>query len=156
MKALSLLQPYASLIALGYKRYETRSWSTTYRGPLLIHASAGKPKWAREVCKYDPIIRQLLARHGLTFDTLPRGVLLSSCELLEVSRILHRRGSEWGQEPQALSPAELSDTELACGDYTPGRFAWQLAQVHLLANPRPAKGALGLWDPSTYLFSPTP
>ena len=39
IKAVSLLQPWASLIAAGAKKFETRSWSTTYRGPLLICAS---------------------------------------------------------------------------------------------------------------------
>lgn len=44
MKALTLWQPWASLIALGEKRYETRSWATSYRGLLAIHASAPKPQ----------------------------------------------------------------------------------------------------------------
>ena len=40
MRALTLTQPWASLIALLLKTYETRSWRTaTTRGPLLIHAS---------------------------------------------------------------------------------------------------------------------
>ena len=40
MKALSLRQPWASLIANGRKTIETRTWRTHYRGPLAIHASA--------------------------------------------------------------------------------------------------------------------
>lgn len=39
MRAISLWQPWASAIALGSKRIETRSWSTSYRGPLAIHAA---------------------------------------------------------------------------------------------------------------------
>jgi hypothetical protein len=39
MKALSVRQPWASLIMLGIKPVENREWSTLYRGPLLIHAS---------------------------------------------------------------------------------------------------------------------
>lgn len=39
MKALSLHQPYASLIAQGRKTIETRTWGTIYTGPLLICAS---------------------------------------------------------------------------------------------------------------------
>jgi hypothetical protein len=38
MKALTLYQPWASLVALGHKTVETRKWATTYRGPLAIHA----------------------------------------------------------------------------------------------------------------------
>lgn len=40
MKALSIRQPWAQEIADGFKTLEFRSWSTTYRGPLLICASA--------------------------------------------------------------------------------------------------------------------
>jgi hypothetical protein len=52
MRALSVKQPWASLIALGEKTIECRSWSTRYRGPLLIHASGpdvdlGDGDWAR-------------------------------------------------------------------------------------------------------------
>ena len=39
MKALSIKQPWAWAIACGHKTIETRTWSTTYRGPLLIAAS---------------------------------------------------------------------------------------------------------------------
>lgn len=45
MKALSILQPWAWLIANGHKDIENRVWSTRYRGPFLIHA--GK-RWGRE------------------------------------------------------------------------------------------------------------
>ena len=39
MKVLSIRQPWASLIAYGYKEYEFRTWKTKYRGEFLIHAS---------------------------------------------------------------------------------------------------------------------
>lgn len=45
MRALTLRQPYATLVALGAKRVETRSWSTAYRGRLLIHAGKATPQW---------------------------------------------------------------------------------------------------------------
>lgn len=44
MKALSLKQPYASFIAIGKKTIETRTWSTNYRGKLLIAASKSMDK----------------------------------------------------------------------------------------------------------------
>lgn len=47
MKVLTLHQPWASLIALGIKTIETRSWSTQYWGPLAIHAGAATPTQAR-------------------------------------------------------------------------------------------------------------
>mgnify|MGYP002654640406 CR=1 FL=1 len=41
IKALSLKQPYAWLIANGYLLVDDRTWGTAYRGPMLIHASKG-------------------------------------------------------------------------------------------------------------------
>jgi hypothetical protein len=54
VKALSLWQPWASLIAVGAKRFETRSWQTSHRGPLLIHAAQkwGGQLWA--MCRTEP------------------------------------------------------------------------------------------------------
>lgn len=42
MKALSIKQPWASLIALGIKDIENRTWKTNFRGRIYIHASAKK------------------------------------------------------------------------------------------------------------------
>ena len=42
MKVLSLTEPYATLIKTGVKKIETRSWKTSYRGKLYIHASSTK------------------------------------------------------------------------------------------------------------------
>lgn len=46
MKAITIRQPWASLIALGEKKIETRSWQTKYRGPILIHAGKSVDKKA--------------------------------------------------------------------------------------------------------------
>jgi hypothetical protein len=40
MKALSIKQPWASLIAHGIKDIENRTWKTHFRGRIYIHASA--------------------------------------------------------------------------------------------------------------------
>jgi activating signal cointegrator 1 len=142
MKALSLIQPYATLILLGYKLYETRSWDTKHRGPLAIHASAGKPAWARQQALSDPVICEVLERHGLTFDTLPRGVVLGSAEVVSTH--------------PTLSLSDLSIEELAVGDYTPGRFAWRLANTIVLPEPIPCKGALSLWELPGWILRYTP
>ncbi|MDO7887963.1 ASCH domain-containing protein [Hymenobacter cheonanensis] len=143
MKALSLLQPWATLIMLGYKEYETRSWATQHRGTLAIAASAGKPAWAREVCETDPIIRGILAQHGLTFDTLPRGSVLGVVQLTGMKRIVSVQHANC---PDEVAPSQLKPVEVAAGDYTPGRWAWALSHVHAFATPVPCKGALSLWQ----------
>ena len=40
---LSMHQPWASLLVLGFKRFEGREWNNKYRGPLWIHATQKKP-----------------------------------------------------------------------------------------------------------------
>ena len=42
MKAITIKQPFASLIAAGLKEYEFRTWKTKYRGEILIHAGKGR------------------------------------------------------------------------------------------------------------------
>ncbi len=39
MKVITIKEPYATLIAEGYKEYEFRTWKTSYRGDILIHAA---------------------------------------------------------------------------------------------------------------------
>lgn len=46
MKVITVKQPWATLIAKGYKEYEFRTWKTTYRGDILIHAGKGVDKEA--------------------------------------------------------------------------------------------------------------
>jgi hypothetical protein len=62
MKALSLWQPHATLVAIGAKPYETRSWETSYRGPLAIYATVNFPKQARLLCGQEPFLRARAGR----------------------------------------------------------------------------------------------
>jgi hypothetical protein len=145
MKAISLLQPWATLVMLGYKCQETRSWDTKHDGPLAIHASLGKPAAVRRLCQENAHIRQILAYHGLTFDTLPRGAVLGTCTLLTTLPIAGPDTYLKNEEPQLFChPEQLSPVERAAGDYTPGRFAWLLRQVQP-CSPQPCKGSLSLW-----------
>jgi len=52
MKVITVKQPFASLIAEGYKEYEFRTWKSSYRGELYIHAGLGVDKKAMERFKY--------------------------------------------------------------------------------------------------------
>nr|WP_240927579.1 ASCH domain-containing protein [Paenibacillus thiaminolyticus] len=95
MKAITIIQPWATLIALGEKNFETRGWATKYRGPLAIHA--GK-KVDREACEMEPI-KSTLAEYGYTADELPTGAVVAIAELTEcwsVSRCL-RVTSSWSE-----------------------------------------------------------
>jgi len=133
MKALSLWQPWATLIALGYKRVETRSWPTQYRGPIAIHAAKRTPG-DLEI----NIMLSLLAS-GRTpdlpaIDRLPLGAIVATAELVDCERMT------WAF---IQSQPEL---ELDVGDWRVGRYAWALTNVVRLPEAIPARGAQGLWD----------
>lgn len=140
MNALSLIQPWASLIALGEKRIETRSWSTPYRGPLAIHASTSIPREVREMVNEEPEFLEAFERHNVTFGNLPCGVVVATAVLthcVHVDRDTRNRIIQSGKYPE---------DEAEFGDYTPGRFAWVLSDIRPLAAPVPASGRLGLWE----------
>jgi hypothetical protein len=139
MKAITLTQPWATLVAIGAKRIETRTWSTNYRGPLAIHAAKGFPRDAIELALEEPF-RSTLARAGVKrLDDLPRGAVVATARLVECrSTTPDMIDGSW--------VAGLSDLEDAFGDYSPGRYGWVLADVEPLAEPVPARGALGLWN----------
>jgi len=128
MKALSLTQPWATLVALGAKRCETRSWSTPYRGELAIHASKGYPRWA-QACAHEFRALGYLPPD----EPLPLGVVVAIVELEYVKTT----------EEQVL--LTTSEQEMALGDYGPGRYAWMLRLIERVPNIE-ATGRLGLWD----------
>jgi activating signal cointegrator 1 len=136
MKALSLTQPWASLIVTGAKQIETRSWYTAYRGPLLIHAAKGFPRWAKDACNEDAFRDGL---NGLTWEQLPISAILCRVELVGCVRTT---------EVDKLRAAGIIPRvqEVHYGDYTEGRWAWGLKMVERFTEPIPAKGALGLWE----------
>lgn len=139
MKALSLTQPWATLVVTGAKRIETRGWETFYNGPLLIHASKGFPADAVALCRQEPF-RSALLEAGINGPgDLPRGAIIGAVRLMGCERI---RGYVVSVGGALIPPPE---PELSFGDYTPGRYAWVLRDGMRLAEPVPCRGALGLW-----------
>lgn len=160
MKALTLTQPWATLVAIGAKRIETRSWHTSYRGPLAIHAAKTFPEWAKEQAQWEAVFRRALGWPGLPIPfartwldlmqanirALPLGCVLAVCELLDCKLIVDSQTAlsvtRFG--PRMLAPPE---PERSFGDYEPGRYGWILGNVEQQFDPPiPAKGAQKLWD----------
>lgn len=140
MKVLTIRQPWASLIALGEKHIETRSWRTKYRGPLLIHAGKSVDN---DICKIHPFT-DVLVNHGIIFQQdMPRGIIIAKCELVDCQKII-----EVDDLCGAITESNLfvDGNEYLFGDFTPGRYAWILDNIEMLKEPIPAKGKLSLWE----------
>jgi len=170
MKAITLWQPWASLLACGAKQYETRSWATSYRGPIAIHAAARKCN-TKDLCAstvYTIIqtIRPLVADKAKTtmylpLEMLPFGTIIATAELINCWHIVHHPGTDVDVAKHIKVGAELdvpkkhpdfhryivpTEQELLFGDWTPGCYAWEFANMTMLPEPIPAKGRQGLWN----------
>lgn len=148
MKGLTLTQPWASLVAIGEKRIETRSWQTSYRGPLAIHAGKGlKPVGNRaglcNLCLTDPFFSALFEGGIEGPDDLPLGAVVATADLAACLPTEHL--DELLERMPSMADFEPSPNEKAFGDYTPERFGWVLRNVKPLSTPIPCSGALSLW-----------
>ena len=159
MKAITLTQPWATLVAIGAKRIETRSWPTKYRGPIAIHAAKGFPGWAKRFCeaslvcdalgwpKMGAITQESLDRSAQLIRSLPLGQVIATARLVDCLPVdlIELYSSRATLSPGAIWRGTLSEQERAFGDYAPGRYGLLLEDVRPI-EPVPAKGALGLWE----------
>lgn len=131
MKAISLWQPWATLMAIGAKNWETRSWDTQHRGPLLIHAAKRWTRVQRDFANH-PLVRKALEAAGYhSSDLLPRGGIVCCVELLETL------------------PADdtgLPRLEQIVGDFGPDRFMWRCKLIRRYEPMIPLIGRQGLFD----------
>lgn len=116
MKALTICQPYAELIASGCKLIENRTWPTSHRGRIAIHAGRSRA-WLD-----DEYTEQCGGAAALVF-----GAIVATAELYDCIRV------------EDLPPLLLDN------EHANGPWCWLLRDVHRV-NPRPCRGALGLWE----------
>lgn len=128
MKTITILQPWASLIACGAKRIETRSWSTSHRGPLAIHAGRTVPSMEFFTPKVEA---------ALWNEDTPFGKVIAIAELVDCVEMTNERIAAWRDR--------YGYDEIAFGHFEPGRYAWILANVRRV-EPVPAKGRQRLWE----------
>lgn len=159
IKALSLWQPWASLITYDAKQIETRTWRAPQRliglrgFAVAIHATARFPREAQYLCLEEPFRTVLSgAGHPEPERTLPRGAVVAIAVVRDC--VYTDDLLEFGI-PQPLDPATLrraagrqkvSAQEQAFGDFSMGRWGWVLDQVRPLPEPYSCKGAQGLWS----------
>lgn len=117
VRALSLHQPYASLIASGRKTLETRKWRTHHRGTLLICAAKTKR----------PDIKPISQALEMLNPVFPLGVALCLVDVV------------------ACRPMTTEDEDAACCPIYPGAWAWELTNLRPV-TPFPVKGQQGFFS----------
>ena len=127
MKVLSVQQPWAELIVVGYKDVENRVRRSHYRGRLLIHASGKVDKWGMED------ILATLREDGneeaaAFFAAAPTGCIVGQVEMVDC---VTEHPSDWFDGP----------------------FGYVLANPLYFETPIPMKGKLGIYDLSVELES---
>jgi hypothetical protein len=131
------------MIALGAKEIETRSWGTSYRGPIAIHAGKEFPTLWRQFSG-DAFVDALgpvcgVNQYGVpNLRELPTGCVLALATLVDCVPMVPPY-----YEPNGYS---VSDRERAVGNYGPGRYAWILREVIPLAEPVSCRGRQRLWE----------
>lgn len=123
MKALTVWQPYAQAIALGLKKFETRSWATKYRGKIAIHASV-KPMTKE--------LKTLAEKYGIKDCAKGRVIVfadLADCVLMNKELI----------EAQSQTERDLGNWRIGC-------YAWKLENIEVLKKPIEISGKQGLWN----------
>ncbi len=152
MRGLTLWQPWASAIAVGAKRVETRCWSTKYRGPIAIHSALkwtkGQKDTARDLCSEFASLPTDLADLPVLGSVVAIATLKDVVEMTERMVADCRRMYEdplFGGRVDPEEPEDFLQSEFPLGDWRPGRFAWLLEDVAQLATAYPITGRQGLW-----------
>lgn len=147
MKAISLWEPWASLIRTGAKTIETRSWYTDYRGRLLICAAKqGLPKAELlrylSSCYFQGALAPLIGKPLVLDGSCWPGVYPRHLNFGRAVAIVEL----WDCIPVEKLTLENIGANKHFGDFTPGRYAWILNPLFYAFPPFPVKGHQGFFD----------
>ena len=135
MKALTLHQPWASLIADGRKAIETRSWPPP-RGLIgdRIAIHAGKR------------VDVPLSEKWFPGDTVPLGAIICTARIDDFAHV-EKRGAQWQTLAWWYGRREFDRVPIdEFGDFSLGRFLWKLAAVQAVSPVVHVSGRQRLWD----------
>lgn len=170
MHAITIHQPWASLIAIGAKPYETRAYPPPRKligQRIAVHAAL---RYAGEMYEtlylehqhdaLDAICEALNAAEldDCNWGGLPHGAVICTAILDgayqcgEPSTAYH--GVDCWTVRQCFYGSRSINSNIPrdhFGDYSPGRWAWRLTDVVALPTPIPARGKQGwwMWDETT-------
>ena len=123
MKALTIRQPWASLIINGYKKYEFRSWKTKYRGKILIHTGLNVEK-------------DMLIRFRDYDIECVKGAIIGEAEIVDCILVDNKFNEELRKiDSVVYGRSNHNET-----------YAWKLDNIIKYDKPIFCKGKLGLWD----------
>lgn len=134
MKVLSLHEPWASFMARGYKKWETRKWATMYRGQVAIHAAkTDEHVWEAKLKLAEAgVVESAFGPDPFPMEDgdWPFGKIVAVGALVDCIPSVKARPSRM---------------ERALGDYTPGRAIWIFKDVRRV-EPVHFRGMQGLKD----------
>lgn len=125
MKAITIKQPFASLIAAGLKEYEFRTWKTKYRGEILIHAGKGIDKKAMKKFKH------------LNLE-YPSGCIIAKVTLSDCIKVDDELRKELSERNAEIYSSIIKHTEWE-------GYGFKLENI-VKTEPIPAKGKLSIWE----------
>lgn len=130
MKALTISQPFASLIASGNKWIENRTWETLYRGPLAIHAGKGT--------------QYLTPSRLREYET---GAVVAVANLVACLHVdsIRAAARESARRKHVVAGTTRNWSEIARHEHCEGPFCWILEDVRRV-EPFVVRGAQGLWN----------
>lgn len=124
MKAITIKQPWATLIAKGYKEYEFRTWKTKYRGEILIHA--GK--------SFDKSALKKFEKYKLEY---PIGAIIAKATITDCLEVDDKFRKEiYPKEKNVYASLKTKSHD---------GYAFKIENVKEV-KPIPINGKLSLWD----------
>lgn len=152
--AVSIRQPWATWIALGEKKYETRTWKpdTEHIGNLVaIHASKKFLDEDQKLCLTDRTHRLLCHERNMMTGDFPCGYIVGVARMRDFLTVVEsptsgvRLMQSTLHRNNYIAPPVRGLQEDVLGDFSVGRCVWELSEPAALANPIPSRGALSLW-----------
>lgn len=123
MRAITLKQPWATLVAEGIKKYEFRSWKINYRGEILIHAGKG----------IDLEAMKKFSNLNLEF---PHSRILAKIKILDCIKL-----------DAKVNKAIINENKLVYGNkHDRTGYAWKLEVVEKITNNQKISGKQGIWN----------
>ena len=123
MKVITLKQPWATLVAEGYKKYEFRTWKTNYRGEILIHAGKG-------------IDKEGMKRVNKLNLEYPQSKILAKVTISDCIELNPEKNKEI-----------INDNPLVYGNkFDRTGYAWKLENIEKINSESIIPGKLGLWN----------